>query len=886
MNVPSPVRLALPETLRNKLLDFRRRVWTIKCVESVSLAVFGGLTAFLVVYALDRLGDTAGSVRGVILLVALLAACAVPWGVYRWIWRHRRLDQLACLLRRKHPSVGDQLLGIIELVSNEEEQARSQELCQAAVAQVSKEAERRDLSNAVPNPRHRFWGSVATTAAVAVIAVAVITPDAARNAWARYLAPWKDIPRYTFTMLEPLASEQVVPHGESFAFAMRLRDDTVWKPETARIQLGGTEAMEAKLEDGAYRFECAPQLATTTMRVVVGDYSRRIQVEPKLRPELTGVMATVELPEYLQRDETVEKDVRGGAGTFVKGSRARILAEVSRELASATMDGEPVEPDGTRLHGSWTPIEEDVAIAIAWEDGFGLAGQKPFELSLHSRDDEAPAIVCEGLARQKVVLDSETLTFQVRGMDDFGVKVIGIEWHGFDTTMTSKPAQGERVLGSGSPHSEELQVAGTFSAKSLGIEPQPLQVRLFAEDYLPDRERVYSPAYTLYVLSPEDHAIWLTDQLSKWHRHSLDVRDRELQLYETNKQMRDLPATELDDPSTRRAIEKQASAERTNGRRLNRLVSIGEDLVKQASRNDEFGVGHLEKWAEMLQILKDISGNRMPSVSDLLKSAAKAEQLADAGQGTQKSNPDAPMAGQNRSPGGQAGGESGEQDESGEKPAIPSLVDRESSQQPQDPKEQPAAGSKPSGSGRFGLPVTTLVGGGSGNNSCPAGQKMDEAVEEQRDLLNEFEKVAEELNKVLANLEGSTLVKRLKAASRMEYKIGGRIGDSVHDAFGVATISNRDTTTLFTELRTEQIDTMQAVSHIMDDMQAYFERRRMVKFKNVLQEMEDEDVLGGLRDLSDEFTKESGLAMAQCDYWSDTMDRWAEDLVDPAGGGT
>ena len=39
-------------------------------------------------------------------------------------------------------------------------------------------------------------------------------------------------------------------------------------------------------------------------------------------------------------------------------------------------------------------------------------------------------------------------------------------------------------------------------------------------------------------------------------------------------------------------------------------------------RNPEIGVGHLERWAEMLQILKDISGNRMPSVADLLKQAS------------------------------------------------------------------------------------------------------------------------------------------------------------------------------------------------------------------------------------------------------------------------
>ena len=46
------------------------------------------------------------------------------------------------------------------------------------------------------------------------------------------------------------------------------------------------------------------------------------------------------------------------------------------------------------------------------------------------------------------------------------------------------------------------------------------------------------------------------------------------------------------------------------------------------------------------------------------------------------------------------------------------------------------------------------------------------------------------------------------------------------------------------------------------------------------------DVLGALRDLSDELKSQSGMSIAQCEYWSDTLDRWAEDLVDPAGGGT
>src|SRR5439155_8192218 len=399
---------------------------------------------------------------------------------------------------------------------------------------------------------------------------------------------------------------------------------------------------------------------------------------------------------------------------------------------------------------------------------FGLGGKEPFVLSINGREDPSPSISCDGLPSRKVVLDTEQLTFKVTAQDDYGVKRVGMDWRGLDNTNFKNPAAGERILSAGGPDKEMLELAGTFSAKSLGIEPQPIHVRLFVEDFFPGRERVYSPAYLLYVLNAEQHAIWLTEQLSKWHRQSLDVRDRELQLFETNKQLRELSADELNQPDTRRRIETQSEAERTNGRRLSNLVASGEDLVKQAMRNPEFGVGHLEKWAEMLQILKDISANRMPSVADLLKQAAQAPNLAQNGAANK-----GPMAGQVRA--SLAGKPSeGSKEQSAKKNAVPSIVDIESSQQPPKPNDKEQPPSESQGGSRLGLPATMLAGGaGKGSDTCPAGQKMEEAVAKQQDLLAEFEKIANELNRVLANLEGSTLVKRWKAASRLQYPVGG-----------------------------------------------------------------------------------------------------------------
>jgi hypothetical protein len=230
----------------------------------------------------------------------------------------------------------------------------------------------------------------------------------------------------------------------------------------------------------------------------------------------------------------------------------------------------------------------------------------------------------------------------------------------------------------------------------------------------------------------------------------------------------------------------------------------------------------------------------------------------------------------------------GSKEQSAKTNTVPSIVDIESSQQPPNPNDKQQAPSESQGGSRLGLPTTMLAGGaGKGNDSCPAGQKMEEAIVKQQDLLAEFEKIADELNRVLANLEGSTLVKRLKAASRLQYRVAGRLGDLVSDAFGVPAATSRGPQrNLFKELSNQEAKSSQDLSNIMDDMQAYFERRRFVQLKTVLDDMIRQDAIGSLRQLSDDLPKENGLSMAQCEYWSDTLDRWAEDLVEAAAGGT
>ncbi|WP_246196390.1 hypothetical protein [Aquisphaera giovannonii] len=885
--VPVHDRLQLPDSLRAQLLDFRRRVWSIKMIEAVAAAAFGLVAALLVMFAVDRLVETPGWARGVLFVAAWVGTALVPLAIYKWIWRNHRLDELARLLTHKHPHIGDQLLGIIELVRDDSEQARSRALCEAAIAQVAEDARRRDFRDGVPNPRHKAWAWTFAVPAAACLGLLALCPQAITNSWARLMAPWKATPRYTFAAVEPLPPTLVVAHGEPFPVVARLRDDTAWKPAEGTAQLGEQHPVSATYKDGAYTFELPSQIDAGTLDLRIGDYRQKVRIEPTLRPELTSVSAEVTLPEYLGRPGTQQKDVRGGVATIVKGSQASFTAVASRDLSAAQVDGQSRDPHGPSVSSPAGKVDGNRSIEFRWKDALGLEGRAPFVLSVNGREDEAPSLSCENLPRQKVVLDTEALNFRVKAQDDFGVKAVGMEWQGPDDPMIKNPAKGERILAAGGSDKEAMDVAGTFTAKNLGIEPQPVSVRVFVEDYLPGRPRVYSAPYVLYVLNAEQHAIWVTEQLSKWHRQSLEVRDREMQLHETNKQLRAMSADELDRPEARKKIEAQADAERANGRRLNGLVTSGEDLVQQAMRNPEFGVGHLEKWAEMLQVLKDISGNRMPTVADLLKQASKAQ----AASSDQKKDGKTAMAGMVRDTKSGAGGDDPKKDEPKKTtPSVPQVVDRESSQQPLDDKagtQQKPPGSP--GAPSLTLPTTTIANPGKvpEQQACPTSQKLDEAVKKQEDLLAEFEKIGDELNRVLANLEGSTLMKRLKAASRAQYSIAGRMIDVVPNAFGTfAPQGKGDAAKTIDELVKQEAKGSHDVSTIMDDMASYFERRRLMKVKTVLEEMRKLDVVGNLRQLGDDLKKENGLSIAQCEYWSDTLDRWADDLVDPLSGGT
>ncbi len=648
---PKDNAVTLPPRMEKALEKYRKRVWIIKLAEGTLAAIFGLIISYLIVFGLDRVIDTPNVLRALILLIGMVGMVVfLPLKCYKWVWRNRTLDGVARLLKHKFPRFGDHVLGIVELASDRSDQSSSPALVAAAMRQVDEEVAKHNLSHAVPKPRHRRWALAVGLPLILVIIGVMIIPATTRNSLARWLTPWRNVERYTFAQLDGNPDLRVVAYAEPFDVKAQLKDESRWKPESGQAQYAKQKPIVAERDGASYKFELPPQTEDGKIKLRVGDARRSIPVEPKLRPALKELVATVQLPEYLQREEPQVVDVRGGTVNLVKGSTATLEATTTRELSEATLNNRPQKVDGATVITEPISVATTTEMQLTWRDRFGLTAKAPQVLQFDLEDDATPTVAIKNLKNNQVVVSSEVLSFEIQAGDDFGVKQVGLEWEGIPNPVQNPdPASGEKTISSGSPTSEELNVTATFSTGRENVKPQSLRLRAYVEDYFPERGRIYSPQIVLHVLSPAEHFKWLIGQMRLWAGAAKDVHDKELQLHQINKELSSLPPEALDDPAQRKKLQNQAAEEKANAAKLDSLIDSGEALIQEAAKNSEFDGEQIESWGDMLEKLEEIAGQKMPSVANLLAQASDAQ-----GQASQSGEPTDSNQQQSQSPNGES----------------------------------------------------------------------------------------------------------------------------------------------------------------------------------------------------------------------------------------
>ena len=634
-------QVVIPEALQLQLDHFRRHLWRVKILEATAAGVIGLLVSFLLVYGLDRFFQTPGWVRMVILLAGIsLFAVFAPFWLHRWVWRQREETQLARLIARRYPGLGDRLLGVIELQDQQgNADSLSPRLREAAMEAVAVETGKRNLAEALPPQRHRRWTLAALGLAALVVAALIMTPRAGFNALQRWLMPLSDTERYTFTKLDNPPVYRAVAFGEAFEITLKLAKDSEQRPAMASGRYGLQATVEAPLVGGSYHFTFPGQQDPGTLVFRVGDLRHVVRVEPVQRPGMESVAALVIPPEYLKIPEKT-LNLGTGALSVVEGSDIRIHLTTNRPLATATFGPsrpqtieEPNESTTAYLSVSGnlaisgliakTPMIKvgsvPFEIPFAWTDSFGLSGDSGFKLRVDASQDAAPTCYLQGLDRQKVMLPEETVDFEVLAEDDFGVKQVGIEWSGQFTRPTDeRPAQGDLKLSDGSPEERRLAKSASFSPAAFGIVPQKITLRGYVEDYLPMRDRVYSEPVILYVLTRDEHAQMLKAKFDRVITELEDLARREQDLLDENERLQRLGGDELQKDQNAKRLENQQTAEAESAQRMQDLTERMEGLMKDSARNGDIAKDTLKKMAESLKPMQELSQQDLPKVEDKL----------------------------------------------------------------------------------------------------------------------------------------------------------------------------------------------------------------------------------------------------------------------------
>lgn len=658
LSMPPSSPVKLPAQLVSQLKDFRRRLRIVKILESVCLASIAILLSYILFYVSDRLWETPLSLGWILFTLALAALIIlIPlWGV-RWIWQRRTPAQLARLIAKKAPALGDRLLGVIELDSDDtEHQYSSEKLKSAAMEQVAREVAGQDLSGNIPKPRHKKLSILLGMMILGVIGLCMISPEAAGNALKRWINPVQPPDRYTFTQLEKTPSSLVIPLGESYIYDLHLSDSSKSRPESGQYSFRNGILQQSPLTDGVYKIHIPPLQEVDKITFRAGDIVHRIKIIPKARPSLLGATANVHYPSYMGRPDSKEA-MRAGVISAPAGASLSLEVTASQPLASAAdMKGAPLNIAGNKVMVPAVPLtNEPQELELTWTDTDGLATAQNIKIRFEPIEDKQPSLYLRGGENDKRILEDTSIELEVEAADDFGLKELGVTWQGEqsfyetpDTPPSSGPEEnkksqdaprGEKILEQGSPTTATLKGTYLFQAKALKLSPQRVVIRGYTQDYNPKGTRVYSEPMIIYILSKAEHAQMI--------RNDLDAITNELEAIIRNMDAMTDEAKRLQNEDDLKKTESQqrlqalADEEEANRREVQELIHKSENLFKEASRNPQIDPEGMKDFMKGISMLKPIPNGSMKQAqtqfqesSSNKRSAAENKESLNQGEAT------------------------------------------------------------------------------------------------------------------------------------------------------------------------------------------------------------------------------------------------------------
>ncbi len=665
----------LPDSLRLQLEKFRKHLWRIKITEAILAGILGLIVSFGLVFALDRIWDLSPLIRLIILIagVSLFAIFAPLW-INRWVFKHRKENQLARLIATHYPNLGDRLLGVVELQDQQESKtALSPKLREAAMLAVAHDAKSRDLQQALSSSwRNKLAMSVAAVALLAGISF-LIYPSAGKNALKRWLMPLADTERFVFTKvdLSNVPQPLYVPLNEPFTIQLPLCDDSEQTPEYAEARYGTGTWKKFPLQDYRYALKFSGKRYHGNVSIKVGDARHQISVYPIKRPSIESITGTITYPDYLQRP-AIERTLQAGILDVLEGSKLDLKVIATRKLSTATVGPAELHPNTTMLseeeleiqgepknnkvvtktisyklskdHSAILPAtltigKKTIKLPITWTDIHGLRGSNPATINITPTKDSLPATYLQNARKQIYILHTKVLELDLVAEDDYGIKAAGLEWVGsFSTPTANQPAKGEQAFIEADPFNTSANQHIYFDFVAREIIPQKLTIRSWVKDFNPNSKRVYSEPIEVFVLSKTEHANYIKERMKSTLSDLEDSIRQEQENLDENKRIE----KDLKDPKkAAEALKKladQEAKELNNKDAIKKLSKEMKELLKQAMENEDISPKTLQEMKKTADKLNNMEQQMMPKIA---KKLSEAQSRKNSEEKTQKDIKDA-----------------------------------------------------------------------------------------------------------------------------------------------------------------------------------------------------------------------------------------------------
>lgn len=665
---------SIPEELKLQLTQFQRQLWIRKVTEALIAGILGLALSFIIIFLIERLVEIPLWLRIINLIIGIsIFAIFVPMWLNKWLFKHRKENQIATLIAKKFPHLGDEILGVIELDAASAKYS-SKDLRAAAMLTVAKNSAQRDFTLALPTS---YLIKLSTTLIICIILILsflfIIPQSGFFSTVKRWILPWSNTERFTYTKLDVEAYKNglIVPKGEPFNLDISLH------PES-RLE----ESISIKFEDEAWKktqfkekkatFSFEGKTKNGIIDIKSGDTFEQIQLEPQARPKLKSTIAKIQLPSYLGNKEIQHLNLSAGTLRPLVGSLTTITGETSKPLSSSSAsnifrlatDEEQIVGDQETFINTEEQVETHhtgnqiitkpfvvgdsiLKFELNWTDSVGLESKKPSVIRIEPELDQVPSLAIESKEIEIIQLLDHPIHFNINASDDYGIAKFGITWDGRDFDNNNEIRKGELTY---FDHEAAKHTKNTIShnivfdpSKNQITSPQKVVFKSWGLDQFPNRKKQYSSSKLIVHFYDKSmmtaHNNNLLNNIKERTENLLSKSIENIEILENIKKLEQLEREKLangDDSAKKRLdklkqqIENLQSSEENLKRELDKLTENSQELFQQAAEDQTLPPEVLKDLNEMTDDLKNAKSNKQQANKSAQNSKEKIEQQKNA----------------------------------------------------------------------------------------------------------------------------------------------------------------------------------------------------------------------------------------------------------------